>query len=112
MDSTQVTMEKSEDPFKYFGLAIVGNIVSYSSFSDEDEEKTQSQQKDERLSTKSLVEDIRVSTETTTTSAPHTTIIPSIPSTLVVTVQSDDEAEVQNLMSSLSKLFEKKKSVK
>ena len=31
VDSTQVTVDKSEDPFKDFGPTIIGNIVSYSS---------------------------------------------------------------------------------
>ena len=28
VDNTQVTVDKTQDPFKDFGLAIVGNIVS------------------------------------------------------------------------------------
>ena len=37
IDNTQVTVDKIEDPFKDFVPAIVGNIVSYSSSSKEEE---------------------------------------------------------------------------
>ena len=35
IDSTQVIVDRIEDPFKDFGLTIVGNIVSYNSYSKE-----------------------------------------------------------------------------
>ena len=41
IDSTQVTIDRIEDPFKDFGPAIVRNIVSYSSSSEEEEIKSQ-----------------------------------------------------------------------
>ena len=41
IDSTQVTVDRTEDPFKDFGPTIVGNIVSYSSSSEEEEIKSQ-----------------------------------------------------------------------
>ena len=37
VDNTQVIVDKIEDPFKDFGLAIVGNIVSCSSSLEEEE---------------------------------------------------------------------------
>ena len=56
IDSTQVTMHRTEHPFKYFGPAIVGNIVSYSSSSEEEEIKSQGKKKDEGVSVEKVVE--------------------------------------------------------
>lgn len=38
VDNTNVIVDKIEDPFKDFGASIVGNIVDYSSSSDEVED--------------------------------------------------------------------------
>ena len=45
VDKTQVIVDKSEDPFKDFGSAIVGNIVNYNSSTNEDEEKEERKQR-------------------------------------------------------------------
>ena len=37
IDNTKVTVDKIEDPFKDFGANIVGNIVDYSSFDEEED---------------------------------------------------------------------------
>ena len=37
VDSTKVIVEKTKDPFKDFGPAIVGNIVDYNSSTNEDQ---------------------------------------------------------------------------
>ena len=114
VDSTQVIVDKSEDPFKDFGPAIVGNIVNYNRYTDENEKKEENKQKEEKLSVEKLIGDVRDSVEAITTSVPHATMLvtPSTPPTQVATMQYDDEVEAQNLISSLSKLFEKKKLVK
>ena len=91
-DSTQVTVDKAKDPFKDFGPTIVGNIVSYSSSSKEEEEqiKDYSQKGDE-------VEKLVVETKVTTpTSTPITHVTPSTPSTPpapIEQVHSNDEAK-------------------
>ena len=95
VDSTQVTIDKSEDPFKDFGLAISSSL-------EEEEEKSQSQKRDEGVSTKKSMEEVKV---TTPTSAHIATVTPSTPQNPTLTVPSNDEAEAQNLISSLSKLF-------
>ena len=93
VDSTQVTVDKSEDPFKYFGPTIVGNIVSYNSSSEEEEKiKDVSQKSDEAVSTEKSVVETKVTTPTVT---PVTPITPSTPPALVVQVQSDEETEAQ-----------------
>ena len=38
VDNTNLTMDRTEDPFKYFGLGIVGNTIDYNTSSDEEEE--------------------------------------------------------------------------
>ena len=84
VDSTQVTVDKSEDPFKYFGPTIVANIVSYSSSSEEEEKiKDVSQKGDEVVSIEKTVVETKV---TTSTSTPITPITPSTPPALVVQV--------------------------
>ena len=111
VDNTQVTIDKSEDPFKDFGPTIVGNIVSYSSSLEEEEEvKDTSQKGDEVVSTEKIVEEAKVTTPTSTPITPIT-ITPSTPLASTMQVQSDDETKTQNLISSLSKILERKKSV-
>ena len=83
VDGTQVTIDKSEDPFKDFGPAIAENKVSYSSSLEEEEEKNQSQKRDEGASTERIVEELKV---TTPTSAPIVTITPSTPPTSTIIV--------------------------
>ena len=96
VDSNQVTIGKSEDLFKDFGTTIVGNIVSYSSSTEEEEEvKDTSQKGDEAVSIEKTVEEAKV---TTPTSTPITPVIvtpifiisPSTPPAPMVLVQSDD----------------------
>ena len=86
IDSTQVTVDRIEDPLKDFGPAIVGNIVSYSSSSEEEEKiKEASQKGDEAVSTKNIVVEAKVTTATSTPITPSTPLAP------VLIVQSDDK---------------------
>ena len=39
VDKTNITIDRTEDPFKDFGLAIVGNIVDYSRSTNEEKEE-------------------------------------------------------------------------
>ena len=110
VDSTQVIVDKARDPFKDFGSAIVGNIVSYnSSFEEEEQIKDVSQKGDEVVNIEKTVVETKVITPTST---PVTPITPSTPLALVVQVQFDEKIEAQNLISSLRKLLEKNNSIK
>ena len=109
VDNTQVTVDKIEDLFKDLGPAIIGNIVSYNSSSEEEETMSKEKNKDEGVSFEKVVEEAKV---TTAASAHITSMTPSTPQAPTLTVPSNDEVEAQNLLSSLSKLFEKKKSIK
>ena len=114
VDSTEVKVDKVKDPFKDYGPAIVGNIVSYTSSSKEEEVvKEVSPKKDEGTSV--TVEEAKVTTPTSTNITPITPIFsvsPSTPFGHIAQVPSDDESKAQTLLSSLSKLLEKKKYVK
>ena len=55
---------------------------------------------------------MKISIEEATLSVPIVTVTPTQATVVNIATQSDDEVEVLNLISSLSKLFEKKKSVK
>ena len=106
-------MDKSEDLFKDFGPAIVGNIIDYSSSTNEDQVEKE-KKKEDTFSQKKLG-DVLASTEVATTSAPiaTVTVTPSTPPTQVavvtIVVQLDDEVKAQNLISSLRKLYEIRK---
>ena len=83
--------------------------MHYSSSKNEDEKK-----EEDKIVGKE-VGAIKVSVEEETPSVPTVTPTPSTPPTqvaMVNAVQSNDDVEVQNLISSLSKLYEKQKSVK
>ena len=115
VDSTKVIVNRAEDPFKDYGPIIVGNIVSYSSSSKEEEEeiKEVNPKKDEGTSV--TVEEAKVTTPTSTLVTPITpimTVSPSTPFVHTIKVPSDDESKAQTLLSSLSKLLEKKTSLK
>ena len=79
VDSNKVIVDKSEDPFKDFGLAIVGNIVDYSSSTNEDQ--VEKEKKKEDTFDEKRFGDVSASTEATTTSVPIATVIVR-PSTL------------------------------
>lgn len=113
VDNTNVTVDRSEDPFKDFGTSIVGNIVDYSSSSDEEED--QEPKKEDAPSAKKAESSIGVATSSVSLAGAATT--PSTPPTqaavvIVAAVQPDEEDEAQIFISSLSKFFEKKKSAK
>ena len=95
VDSTKVIVDKVEDHFKDYGPTIVGNIVSYSSSLEEEEEvKKVNPKKDEGTSV--TVEKAKVTTPTSTPVTPITpiaTITPSTPSVHIVQVPSDDESK-------------------
>ena len=112
VDSTQVIVVKAKDPFKDYGPSIVGNIVSYSSSSEEEEIKDVSQKCDEAVSVEKSIVETKVTAPTSIPVTPVTPITPSTPLAPVVQVQFDDEIEAQNLISLLSKIFERKKSLK
>ena len=76
VDNTQVTADKIEDPFKDFGPAIVGNIVSYSSSSEEEETMSKEKNKDEGVSVEKAIEEEKV---TTPTSVPIISTTPFTP---------------------------------
>ena len=75
-------VDRTEDPIKYFGSNIVGNIVDYRSSSNEEKEH---EKKEEDTPSKRKFES---STEATTTSVPIATkaIKPSTPPTQVAVV--------------------------
>ena len=118
VDRSNVIVDKNEDPFKDFGFAIVGNSLDYSSSIDEDKEEEEKKKKIEEVFFEKSIGVVRGSAEASTTSAPiiKAIVTPSTPPTHVVVittfVQLDDEVKVQKLISSLSKLYENKKSVK
>ena len=80
VDNTNVAMDRDEDPFKYFGSSIVGNIVDYSSSFDEEEKK---EQKKEDVFYENKFETMSNSTKAATTSVPleKTIVKPSTPPT-------------------------------
>lgn len=113
VDNTDITVDRTKDPFKYFGSSIVGNIVDYiNSF---DEEKEQHKKKED-VPFEKKIKSMLTSTEATTISAPTATVIvkPASQETMVTTtiVQSYNKDEAWNLIYSLSKFLEKKKLVK
>ena len=95
LDHTQVTVDKTKDPFKDYGLAIVGNIVSYSSSSKEEEEEIKVASLKKDLGASIIVEEAKVTTPTSTpiTPTPIVTISPSTPSVHIVQAPSDDESK-------------------
>ena len=70
VDSTNVIVDRTKDPFKDFGPTIVGNIVDYNSSIDEDKEEEQKQKKVEEVFVEKLVEVVRDSTVVATTIVP------------------------------------------
>ena len=74
VDTTNVTVHKTKDPFKYFGLAIIDNIVDYSSSIDEYKEEEKKKKKEE-IFAKESVGVVRVSIEAMTTSTPTFIVI-------------------------------------
>lgn len=113
INNTNVIVDRTKDPSKHFGTSIVGNIVDYSSSSNED--KGQEPKKEDEPFAKNIEPSIEVATSSVPLVA--TKITPSTPPThatvvTVVVVQLDEEDEAQNITSSLSKFLEKKKSVK
>ena len=83
VDSTKVTVNKSEDPFKDFGLAIVGKFVNYNFSTDEDKEEEQKQKEVEKVFAEKTIGVVRDTVEVATTSVPLAGIsmTPSTPPT-------------------------------
>ena len=110
VDNTNMTVDRTEDPFKYFATSIVGNIVDYNSSSNE--EKDQKPKEDDAPSENKIESSIEEAISSVP--LPVAAATPSTPPTqaTVAAIKSDEEDEVQNLISSLSKFLEKKILVK